>query len=101
MKQESLTQEDAMTKEKERQIKQAITEQRWTRIAQAQFLNKRIVKVRYLSAQEATLMGWDERCIVLQLDDGNLLMPSSDDEGNGPGALFTQHDTEPTIPVIR
>jgi hypothetical protein len=43
---------------------------------------------------------WFERGIVLELDDGTSIFPSRDDEGNGPGALFTNHDALPVVPVI-
>ena len=38
---------------------------------------------------------------VMQLDDGNLVYPSQDDEGNGAGALFTNDKKNPTLPVLR
>ncbi len=50
-----------------------------------------ITVVRYLTDEECATMGWDRAPLVLQLDDGTLLFPSCDDEGNAAGALFTQH----------
>ena len=76
------------------------TEKRWTDVAKNQFLNKKIVAVRYLSQKEADALGWYHRPIVLQLDDGNLVFPSRDDEGNDGGSLFTNDDKQPVIPVI-
>ena len=73
----------------------------WTGIAQAQLLGKKIVEVRYLSQEEADDLGWDERCVVIHLDDGNLILPSRDDEGNGAGSLFTNNEKNPTLPVLR
>lgn len=73
----------------------------WTGIAQAQLLGRKIVQVRYLSHEEADDLGWYERCVVIQLDDGNLILPSSDDEGNSAGALFTNNKANPTLPVLR
>jgi len=75
-------------------------ENRWTKVAQKQLLGKKIVKVRYLSQQEAEDMGWCSRCVVIELDDGNLIYPSSDDEGNSAGTLFTNDQAEPVLPVI-
>ena len=75
-------------------------ETRWTKIAADQLLNRRIVKVRYMTEAEAHEMEWNWRGIVLQLDDGTLIFPSEDDEGNGPGALFTNNEDNPVIPVI-
>ena len=75
-------------------------EKQWTKIAADQLLNRKIVGVRYLTEGEARDLGWNWRSIVLQLDDGNLIFPSEDDEGNGAGALFTNDENNPVIPVI-
>jgi hypothetical protein len=37
---------------------------------------------------------------MLELDDGTVLFPASDDEGNDAGALFTANDKLPVIPTI-
>jgi len=73
----------------------------WLDEANKQLLDRRIVKVRYLSQDEANDMGWHCKPIVLQLDDGNLIFPSADDEGNDGGALFTNNDDVPVFPVMR
>ena len=58
-----------------------------TRIALA---GCRIIEVRAMSAGELAAEGWDrdETVPVLVLDNGTILFPSRDEEGNGPGALF-------------
>jgi len=58
-----------------------------TRVA---FIGRRIVEVRAMSARELEAEGWppDETVPVLVLDNGAILFPSRDEEGNGPGALF-------------
>ena len=75
----------------------------WTKEARKHLVGRRITEVRYLSMDESYALGWDgRRAIVLALDNGALFFPSSDDEGNGPGALFGQ-DTdsgEITLPVL-
>lgn len=38
--------------------------------------------------------------MVMELDDGNIVYASSDDEGNEAGALFTNNDKEPVLPVL-
>jgi hypothetical protein len=76
------------------------TEKRWTDIASAQLLGRRIAYVRYMTDAEAKALGWYSRPVVLQLDDGNLIFPSQDDEGNGAGALFTNDDKQPVLPVL-
>ena len=76
-------------------------ELRWTRIAEKQLVGRKIVKVRYLSPEETEEMGWYSRPVVIQLDDGNIIYPSADDEGNDGGALFTNDELDPVLPVLR
>jgi hypothetical protein len=40
--------------------------------------------------RDVEALGWDRSAVMLVLDDGTLLYPSSDDEGNDAGALFIQ-----------
>jgi hypothetical protein len=75
-------------------------EKHWTKIASDQLLGRKIVGVRYISEDERRSLMWDRRCIAIVLDDGNTAFPSMDDEGNGPGALFTTNKTNGTLPVI-
>lgn len=75
-------------------------ETRWTNEARRQLEGRRIVKVRYMTAAEADSLGWGVRAVVMQLDDGNLIYPSADDEGNDAGALFTNNERQPVLPVI-
>jgi len=54
-------------------------------------IGKRIVAVRRLTPQEMEAEGWEcerEGATALVLDDGSLIYPSRDDEGNGAGTLF-------------
>lgn len=75
-------------------------EKRWTKIAQDMLVGRKITAVRYMTKKEADNSMWDARAIVLVLDDGNIIFPSQDDEGNGPGSLFTNNDKNPILPVI-
>lgn len=59
----------------------------WTAKANQVLLNKKIVQVRYLSDAEQQAFGWHNKCVVFQLDDGTLVFPCSDDEGNNAGTL--------------
>ena len=61
----------------------------WISKASNVLLNRTIVGVRYLLPEEAKSLGWYQRSVIFELDDGTLVYPSMDDEGNGPGALFT------------
>ena len=75
-------------------------EKKWADIAKKQLLGRKIIAVRYLSEEEMEALGWHRRCVVCQLDDGNVFFPSSDDEGNSAGSLFTNNKKEPVLPVI-
>jgi hypothetical protein len=68
-------------------------------------VGRTIASVRWMDEEEMEASGWERSPIVLQLDDGTLLFPSADDEGNNAGALFTQAgdktpDLSPIAPVI-
>jgi len=54
-------------------------------------IGRKIVDVIALSKDIVEAEGWEHSpyaCIGLLLDDGNIIYPSQDEEGNGPGALF-------------
>lgn len=53
-------------------------------------VGRRIVEVRAMSARELEAEGWspNDTAPVLVLDNGAILFPSRDEEGNSPGALF-------------
>jgi len=73
---------------------------RWEKAARLQLLNKKIVDVRYMTEKEVDELGWYSRCVVIQLDDGNLVFPAADDEGNDAGAIFTTNEADPVLPVL-
>ena len=56
------------------------------------FVGKRIVAIREMTSAELANEGWTlgrgEAAPVIVLDDGTLLYPSRDPEGNGPGEFF-------------
>ena len=76
-------------------------EMHWVKEAEEQLLGRKIVRVRYMTAEEAQDMDWYSRPVVFELDDGNLIYPSADDEGNNGGALFTNNQANPVLPVLR
>lgn len=55
-------------------------------------IGRTVVATRQLSVSELAAHGWGCRpghdVVVLVLDDGSCVYPSSDPEGNEPGALF-------------
>lgn len=67
-----------------------------------EFIGKKIVGVIPLPKKVIELEGWDngysrnaEYATALLLDDGSILYPSQDEEGNGPGCIFgTDKDME-------
>jgi hypothetical protein len=73
---------------------------RWGSKAAGLLIGKTVMAVRYLSPEEMEGFGWDASAVVIEFTDGSWVCPSRDDEGNGPGALFTSFDNLPTIPVI-
>ncbi len=74
----------------------------WEKYGTKHLKGKTIVDVRYLTDEEMKGMSWYNKCIVLELNDGSLLFPSRDDEGNGAGALFGQSSDNESLkfPVI-
>lgn len=54
-------------------------------------VGRRIVEVRPMTPEELKDVGWDwggAYVPIVILDDGSILYPSTDPEGNGPGAIF-------------
>ncbi len=78
------------------------TIQHWTSEAGRILLNKKIVQVRYMTDQEQQAFGWNHKAVVLQLEDGTLVFPSRDDEGNDAGALhyLKQGEQDYCLPVL-
>ncbi len=72
----------------------------WEELATAKFVGRTIVEARYMTDKEVEASGWPCGSIVMSLDDGSFFWPSTDDEGNGPGALFTSHNDLQTVPVL-
>ena len=72
----------------------------WAKKAAEHLVGRKITGVRYLSEGEKEGLGWDRASLVIQLDNHTLIFAASDDEGNGPGALFTNLNDLPKIPVV-
>lgn len=83
-------------------IKNLNFKEKWAKEADKYLLGRKIIGTRYLTDEEVEMLGWYNSAIVLILDDGTLIFPSCDDEGNNAGAIFGQskNGTEITIPVI-
>lgn len=66
---------------------------RWTKTAQKHLVGRRITGVGFAPTGD----------IVIELDDDQFIIPTSDPEGNGPGSLYIGHaknDTFETIPSL-
>jgi hypothetical protein len=71
-----------------------------TNIARETLLGKKITGVRYLTNEEKENLAWYSKCVVITLDDGTLVFPSRDDEGNDAGALYYQNKTGTQLKVL-
>jgi predicted regulator of Ras-like GTPase activity (Roadblock/LC7/MglB family) len=59
----------------------------WTKKAADVLVGAKITRVFYLSEAAAEEMMWNSRALMIELDNGQVLMPMADDEGNDAGAL--------------
>lgn len=72
-------------------------------------IGRRIVNVSPIDGQFADMFGWDlgrnakppTTSLLIGLDDGTLLIPFQDDEGNAPGSLFRATGFEDGVLVLR
>jgi len=75
---------------------------KWHELARKHLVGKKIVDVKWLSPKESErLYGWDQQPCEIHLDDGTILTPSSDDEGNDAGAFQTNITELPVLPTFR
>ena len=76
------------------------TRKYWTKEVAKRLEGRTIVKIEYMSEEEVKEWMWHKTPVVIHLDDGGMLIPSMDDEGNDGGAIITNDDKLGTIPVI-
>jgi hypothetical protein len=76
------------------------TTKKWEDRCSAKLVGKTIKSVRYLLTCEMKDLGWSKKSLVIYFTDGSYLFPSSDDEGNNAGALFTSFEGIEGIPTI-
>lgn len=72
----------------------------WTKKASELLVGKTIVSVRYMTAEELQELGWVRSTLVVELSDGTLVWPMTDEAGNDAGVLQTTNNQLPTIPRI-
>ena len=74
----------------------------WTTEAEKILLNKRIIKVEYMSLKEADNYMWNNIPITFILEDGTRIIAQMDDEGNDGGVLwYGTEDDEGVLPVLQ
>lgn len=73
----------------------------WDKDVAALLRGRVIVDARYMTTEEQEKVDFRRAGIMLILDNGHILYPSMDDEGNDAGAMFTTFEDLPIIPVIR
>jgi len=74
----------------------------WEKLVSKHLVGRKIVKIKWLSAKETQrLMGWSQQPCEIYLDNGTILTPSSDDEGNESGAILTNIKELSCIPTFR
>ena len=60
----------------------------WTGTFKTHLVGKKITNIRYMTEEEKNDWMWSRCAIVIELDDGQELIPWTDDEGNNAGALY-------------
>jgi len=82
------------------QIKEHAVEERCTKHAKELLVGKTIKDVVYLSHMDIEEMLWSKRPLMIYLDDGSLLIPMKDDEGNDGGSLHYHNQKEQVTDTI-
>ena len=73
----------------------------WDKVAKTVLLGKKIVRVGYISKEEANDYMWNSRGIYFVLDDGTKCIVMRDDEGNDAGVLaYVNTEVDSVLPVI-
>jgi hypothetical protein len=66
------------------------TERKVTAAATRMLVGRRLVRVRYMAAEEAAELGWSHRPAVLEFEGGVVLYVACDEEANDTGVLFAE-----------
>ena len=81
--------------------KKLTNQQLWEEKARKLFEGKKIVSVRYMTEEEAEENDIEARPLCFKLDDGTIVIPLSDDEGNNGGAFqLIKKDQSYLLPVM-
>jgi len=71
----------------------------WAKKVADHIVGRKIIDVNYMTKEETKEFGWYHSAINIYLDNGFILSPMQDDEGNGAGAMCTNIKDLQTIPV--
>ena len=73
----------------------------WNAEAREVLLGKKIVRVSYLAEESMENMMWHKCPVVLELEDGTVIVPQMDDEGNDGGALmYIDKEGQGVLPTL-
>ena len=74
----------------------------WQKKLKKHLVGRTIVKVEWLSPKRTEeLLGWTNQPCEIYVDNGTILTPSADDEGNDAGAIFTNIKEISVLGVFR
>ena len=75
--------------------------EKWTKYAEKRLLDRKIVKVEYMTSDECNKYMWYKRPITFILDNGTRVIAMQDDEGNDGGVLTCLTEkSEDVLPVL-
>lgn len=69
----------------------------WNTKAAEWLVGRTIVAASYMTVEEAKDMDWSCRPVILELDNGDVIIPQADDEGNDGGALSLNNGILPVL----
>ena len=74
----------------------------WQDLVNKHLVGKYITKVEWLNPKDTKeLLGWDFQPCELHLNDGTIITPSRDDEGNDAGVIaYVNEGVDAVLPVI-
>ena len=72
----------------------ATTVKSWNNRMTKALVGKKIAKARYMSSEETKESGCSKSPLLIELDDGMVIIPLQDDEGNDGGSLEFFHHTK-------
>lgn len=72
----------------------------WSKQANKALKGQTIKRVRWMTDKEVKEYDWNAKSVVIEFNSGLTILVSVDEEGNGPGALFTNHPNLSVIPSL-